>query len=92
MARLHVLRLERHPQGPRVYLLGRRVHEYHLGFGAAAAAPLGAVAGSLLAAGIVALLGLYLVVKDWPDLFAETRDKASWSLWIHRLPPGWDER
>src|SRR5205814_354016 len=26
-----MLRLERHPFGPRVYLLHRRIHEYHLG-------------------------------------------------------------
>ena len=26
-----MLRLERHPFGPRVYLLRRRIHEYHLG-------------------------------------------------------------
>jgi hypothetical protein len=28
-----MLRLERHELGPRVYVLRRRIHEYHLGFG-----------------------------------------------------------
>jgi hypothetical protein len=36
---------------------------------------------------VTALLGAYLVVKDWPDLFPATRDKASWSWGLHRLPP-----
>ena len=35
---------------------------------------------------VAALGGLWLVVKDWPDLFPATRDTASWRLGVHRLP------
>jgi hypothetical protein len=32
------------------------------------------------------LLGSWLVLKDWPDLFPATRDRAAWRLGIHRIP------
>jgi hypothetical protein len=62
-----MVRIERHELGPRVHVLGRRVHEYQAGLAAV-------------------LLGGWLIVKDWPDLFPGTRDKASWRLGIHQLP------
>jgi hypothetical protein len=73
-----VLRLERHALGPRVHVLGRRVHEYHVGLALLALAPRAALASAA---------GIFLIVKDWPDLFPATRDRASWRLGIHRLPP-----
>lgn len=84
-----MIRLERHKLGPRVYLLGRRCHEYQAGFLLLAASPLAAVASPAhgpLRAGVAGLAGLWLVVKDWPDLFPKTRDRASWRLGLHRLP------
>ena len=85
------IRLERHSLGPRVHLLGRRVHEYHVGFAVLAVSPaLGAddLPRFSSATVIGGIIGLWLVVKDWPDLTSSTRDKASWRLGIHRLPAG----
>jgi lysyl-tRNA synthetase class 2 len=70
-----------------VYVLGRRVHEWQLG-----GAVLLAVAAGLLTdlwqpgipAVIALVVGLWLVVKDWRDVFARTRDTAVWTLGIHR--------
>ena len=80
--------LHRHPQGPRLYVLGRRIHECALGL---------FLLATLLAAWIAALMhpslpfvalgatGVWLVTKDWRDLFPSKRDSASWSVGIHRL-------
>ena len=83
-----MLRLERHALGPRVFLLGRRLHEWHLG--------LVAITGSLVAvlagwigpgtALVASILGAWLVVKDWPDLTQRGRDTAAWGLGLHRRP------
>jgi lysyl-tRNA synthetase, class II len=83
-----MLRMERHRLGPRVYLLGRRIHEWHLGLFAIAVA---VGAGLFGAIGIgptvaAALLGAWLVVKDWPDLTGRGRDAAGWRLGLHRRP------
>jgi hypothetical protein len=81
-----VLRIDRHRLGPRVYVLGARVHEWHLG----AALLLGLALGGLFdrvddnfvtAAAIGA--GLWLVAKDWRDLFPASRDSAAWRLGLH---------
>ena len=84
-----MLRLERHELGPRVYLLGLRVHEFALGL---------AVLAVLLAFGLTdhwevtkgfdaaACFGSWLVVKDWRDLFPSKRNTAAWSLLPHRVP------
>jgi len=84
-----MLRFERHRLGPRVYLLGLRIHEFALGF---------AVIGVLLVGGwadvwdltrrteVAALFGTWLVGKDWRDLFPSKRNTASWSLLPHRVP------
>lgn len=86
-----VLRLERHRLGPRVYVLGLRIHEFALGF---------VVLGVLLAGGLaerwevthaveaVTALGLWLVAKDWRDLVPSKRNTAAWSLLPHRVPRG----
>jgi hypothetical protein len=85
----YLLSIERHRLGPRVYVLGRRVHEYQVGLASLAGCPLVSVAGwapFLPWTALGALAGLWLVVKDWPDLFPATRDRASWRVGIHRLP------
>jgi lysyl-tRNA synthetase class 2 len=84
---MRVLRVERHPHGPRVRVLGVRVHEWHLG------AVVLAATGVAIAAGLVVLnvwglallaLGSWMIVKDWRDLLPHTRDTATWSLGPHR--------
>ena len=83
------MRLERHALGPRVYLLGWRIHEWHLG-----AAVLGALAlldgTGILNGGlfeyVLAIVGLWLVVKDWRDVTASGRDTGAWRLGMHRPP------
>lgn len=81
-----MLRIDRHRLGPRVYVLGARVHEWHLGV----ALLLGLAVGGLFdrvddnfatAAAIAA--GLWLVAKDWRDLFPAQRDSAAWRLGLH---------
>ena len=83
-----MLRLERHPLGPRVYILGRRIHEWHLGIAVIAITLTGAVFGAVRpgTAVVATLLGVWLIVKDWPDLTRSGRDSAGWRLGIHRRP------
>jgi hypothetical protein len=83
-----VLRVERHELGPRIYLLGLRIHEFALGF---------AILAVLLAFGgtdhweltkrfdAVGAFGAWLVIKDWRDLFPSKRNTAAWSLLPHRV-------
>jgi lysyl-tRNA synthetase class 2 len=86
-----VLRIDRHRLGPRVYVLGARIHEWHLGV----ALLLGIAVGGLfdrvddnVATGAVILAGLWLVAKDWRDLFPAHRDTAAWRLGLHvRMHP-----
>src|SRR5215510_1833243 len=84
-----VLRIDRHRLGPRVYVLGTRVHEWHLGVALLVALALGGLAhrvgdGPSTAAAVVA--GVWLVAKDWRDLFPASRDTAAWRLGLHALP------
>jgi hypothetical protein len=84
-----VLKLERHELGPRVYVLGVRVHEFALGF---------AVLAALVAGGLVdawdlshkveafSVFGSWLVIKDWRDLFPSKRNTAAWGFLPHRVP------
>jgi len=81
--------IERHRLGPRVYVVGQRIHECALGIGLLALAPVGLV-GDLShprAAASVAGTGLWMVVKDWRDLVPSKRNTAAWSLLPHRVPP-----
>jgi len=83
-----VLRVERHELGPRLYVLGLRIHEVALGF---------AILTVLLAFGgtdhweltkrfdAATALGAWLVIKDWRDLFPSKRNTAAWSLLPHRV-------
>lgn len=79
--------LQRHPQGPRLYVLGQRIHECTLGL---------CFLAILLAAWLASLMhpsplfvavgapAMWLLIKDWRDLFPSKRDSASWSFGIHR--------
>jgi lysyl-tRNA synthetase, class II len=83
-----VAEIERHALGPRLFVLGRRVHEWHLGLlGLACAAALAAagVAGGLPLAALIGA-AVWLAVKDWRDVHPATRDTAAWGLGVHRVP------
>src|SRR5207244_10096189 len=85
-----MLRLERHPFGPRVYVLRRRIHEYHLGLAVLTALAVGSffdIVDLGLATGLAALVGFWLVAKDWRDLVPSKRDSASWQMGLHRRAP-----
>jgi lysyl-tRNA synthetase, class II len=79
--------VERHAQGPRVYLLGRRVHEFELGLAALIVLLSGwamRLWGPSLATELTAFGAAWLVAKDWRDLFRSRRDTAWWCIGIHR--------
>src|SRR5712691_5814259 len=81
-----MIRLERHELGPRVRVLGRRVHEWQLGLGVLAFGAVLRLAGIVDDAG-VGLFGVaacWLVLKDWHDLFPSRRDTASWRPVLHK--------
>ena len=84
-----MLRIDRHRLGPRVYVLGARVHEWHLGVALLVALALGGLVhrvddGLTTVAAVVA--GVWLVAKDWRDLFPARRDTAAWRLGLHVRP------
>ena len=81
-----MLRIDNHRLGPRVYVLGARVHEWQLGAGVLLLLAVGAAFDKVdpgLASATAALLGLWLVAKDWRDLVPSQRDTASWRLGLH---------
>jgi hypothetical protein len=83
------MRLERHRLGPRVYFCGLRIHEFALGFGVFAVLLVGGFAGLwelTHRTEATALFGMWLIGKDWRDLFPTKRNTASWSLLPHRVP------
>ena len=87
-----MVRLERHPRGPRLHLLGRRIHEYHLGLALATAAAIcTAMDHDRVAIGLAAIAA-WLVAKDWRDLVPHLRDTACWRFGIHRVPTPLRER
>src|SRR5260221_12188617 len=62
-----MLRLDRHPLGPRVFAFGRRIHEWHLGVGVLALAVGGHAAGfwpMSIVPLVAATAGARLVAKD----------------------------
>jgi lysyl-tRNA synthetase class 2 len=82
-----VIRLHRHRLGPRLFVLGRRIHEWHLGVALVAAVLIGIAfdAWNLSpASGVVAAVGTWLVVKDWHDIIPSRRDTAAWRIGLHR--------
>ncbi|MCY7303490.1 MAG: phosphatidylglycerol lysyltransferase domain-containing protein [Thermoleophilia bacterium] len=83
----HVIDVQRHPQGPRVFILGRRIHEYMLGVAILIVLLAGRLSGHVhtsIVPLVVASVGVWLIAKDWRDIFPATRDTASWQLGIHR--------
>jgi len=82
-----LLRLERNPKGPRVFVLGRRVHECHAGLAVLllllAGAAIGAWSASIWTGAAAGIAG-WMVVKDWRDLFPSLRDTGTWRLGVHR--------
>ena len=84
-----VLRVEHHALGPRVYVVGVRVHEWHLGLGVLLVL-LGLDAVGVLTGGLLAyalgFLGAWLIAKDWRDLTGAQRDTGAWRLGFHRPP------
>ena len=82
-----LVRLERHRLGPRLYLLGVRVHECYVGIALLAAAGALEIADSaprFHVRGALAWLGAWMLAKDWRDLFPHLRDTAGWSAGLHR--------
>ena len=81
-----MLRLDRHPLGPRVYVLGTRVHEWQLGAALLVALLAGGLTDRLdlsLATGLATFAGVWLVAKDWRDLVPSQRDTTEWRLGLH---------
>jgi lysyl-tRNA synthetase class 2 len=81
-----MLRIEHHRLGPRVYVLGARIHEWHLGTGLLLALTVGGFfhrVGDGLGTGVAVAAGMWLILKDWRDLFAGHRDTTAWRLGLH---------
>ncbi len=84
-----MVRIEQHALGPRVFIFGRRIHEWHLGVGillVLGVLDLTDVLTGGLAAYAIALVGLWAIAKDWRDITPHRRDTASWTLGLHRPP------
>jgi lysyl-tRNA synthetase class 2 len=84
-----MLRLERHELGPRVYVLRRRIHEYHLGLAILVLLVAGALLGRVHVdegSALAVLAAAWLIAKDWRDLIPSKRDTAAWRLGLHRRP------
>lgn len=87
--RSRLVRIERHPLGPRIYLAGLRLHEWHLGLAILAGLAIGAAAGLVRDALPVVLAvaaATWLIGKDWRDIFPRHRDTGAWRLGVHRRP------
>jgi lysyl-tRNA synthetase class 2 len=83
------LRVERHSLGPRIYFLGARWHEWHLGALILAVLALGFALGFVhdaLPTLLAAAAGIWLIAKDWRDISRRRRDTAAWRLGLHRPP------
>jgi lysyl-tRNA synthetase class 2 len=84
-----IVRADRHPLGLRVYVLGARIHEWHVGAALLLALGIGTASERLhpgLATAVAGLAAAWLVVKDWHDLVPSRRDTAAWTLGVHRRP------
>ena len=82
-------RLERHPLGPRIHVGGVRWHEWHLGLAILAALAVGLALGVVhdaLPTLLALAAGVWLIAKDWRDIFRRHRDTAAWRLGLHRPP------
>jgi lysyl-tRNA synthetase, class II len=82
-----IVHLERNPRGPRLYVLGRRIHECHLGLALLAGGLAGWAArlwGVSLWSGAVIAIAVWMIAKDWRDLVpSRLRDTGTWHLGIH---------
>src|SRR2546426_6338141 len=83
------IRVERHQLGPRLFVFGKRLHECHAGAVLLAAG----LASGLLDRSIpphlpavASLVGGWMLLKDWKDLFRARRDTSAWRPGIHRRP------
>ena len=88
-SRRPVARIERHALGARLYVLGQRVHEWHLGAVVLLTLAVGALTEHVHASFaeiLAALAGLWLVAKDRHDLVPARRDTAAWRVGLHRRP------
>ena len=81
-----MIRITRHELGPRCFVLGRRIHEWHAGLALLALAAAIAAAELGRASVIVGVVGAWLVAKDFNDLMPSRRDSTAWSLGLHRPP------
>jgi lysyl-tRNA synthetase, class II len=83
------VRIERHPLGPRIYFLGVRWHEWHLGALILTVLVVGVALGFVhdaIPTFLAAAAGVWLVAKDWRDISRHRRDTAAWRLGLHRPP------
>jgi lysyl-tRNA synthetase class 2 len=81
--------VERHELGPRIYFLGVRWHEWHLGLLVLGALGIGVAAGVVhdaLPTVLCVAAALWLIAKDWRDILPRHRDTAAWRLGLHRPP------
>jgi lysyl-tRNA synthetase class 2 len=81
-----IVEIERNPRGPRLYVLGRRVHECHVGISLLLVLLVGLLTQVFplsLWTGLVAVIGTWMVVKDWRDLVPSLRDTGAWRLGVH---------
>jgi lysyl-tRNA synthetase class 2 len=84
-----VIRIERHPLGARLHVVGRRIHEWHLGAGILGCLAVHAAFFSVeltFATMVAAVAGTWLIAKDWHDLLGSQRDATAWRLGLHRRP------
>ncbi len=84
-----IVRIERHELGPRIYLAGLRLHEWHLGLAILLGLAIGAAAGLVrdaLPAVLAVAAATWLIAKDWRDILPRHRDTRAWRLGLHRLP------
>jgi lysyl-tRNA synthetase, class II len=81
-----LVRVESHRYGPRLFVLGRRLHEWHLGsllllvVGLSVASE--ALSLSWWTGGLFAV-GVWMLAKDARDILPHTRDTGTWRVGIH---------
>jgi hypothetical protein len=82
-----LVRIRRHPLGPRVYLAGMRVHECAAGAAATLVLAMAVAtnhAHHRHAGAAVGVVAIWMMAKDWPDFFAARRDTYAWRVGPHR--------
>ena len=82
-----LVRVERHALGPRLHVLGARVHEAVAGIallGVALVLSVTHLGLPVHLTGAAWVAGTWMLAKDWRDLVPRWRNTASWSLGLHR--------